>query len=113
MFHNEIPHNKTFLHCYAEEKDGYWQAFCLDFTLAAQGDTFEESRAKLVSMVEEYIYDAVNGEDRKYRKQLLSRRASARFWVKYYVYKILHRVWQSKNTSLILPPQELGYSVSY
>jgi 1,4-dihydroxy-2-naphthoyl-CoA synthase len=39
--------NDLILHCFADKSGDQWQAFCLDLTLAAQGDTFEDARAKL------------------------------------------------------------------
>nr|VFK33614.1 MAG: hypothetical protein BECKMB1821G_GA0114241_11701 [Candidatus Kentron sp. MB] len=79
------------LHCYAERKDDLWQAFCLDLTIAAQGESFEEVRRKLAIMVKEYIDDAIEGEDQAYAKQLLTRRAPLRYWLKYNLYRFLHR----------------------
>jgi predicted RNase H-like HicB family nuclease len=63
------------LRCYAEKAGDQWQAFCLDFCLAAQGDTLSEAKEKLESMIAEYVYDALAGEDRDFGPQLLSRRA--------------------------------------
>nr|VFJ89039.1 MAG: hypothetical protein BECKLFY1418A_GA0070994_100623 [Candidatus Kentron sp. LFY] len=85
------------LHCYIEKKHGIWQAFCLDFMLAAQGESFEESREKLKSMVKEYIDDAKHGENQKYAEQLLSRRAPVRYWWKYYLYKALWYIDKLRN----------------
>ncbi len=50
--------DELLVHCYAERKDGQWQAFCLDFDLAAQADTFEEVRAKLDAMLDDYVAEA-------------------------------------------------------
>nr|VFK47410.1 MAG: hypothetical protein BECKTC1821E_GA0114239_10841 [Candidatus Kentron sp. TC]VFK48559.1 MAG: hypothetical protein BECKTC1821D_GA0114238_10621 [Candidatus Kentron sp. TC]VFK61896.1 MAG: hypothetical protein BECKTC1821F_GA0114240_10651 [Candidatus Kentron sp. TC] len=80
------------LHCYVEKKEGIWQAFCLDFTLAAQGESRDDSIKKLELMIEEYVHDAVYGENKKHAKQLLSRRAPLVYWVKYYVHKVLLHV---------------------
>jgi hypothetical protein len=41
--------------CYAEQVGDQWQAFCLDLSLAAQGDTFAEVKDKLDAMVAEYL----------------------------------------------------------
>ncbi len=83
---------RLLLRCYAEAVDGQWQAFCLDFDLAAQADTFEEARAKLETMLAEYVYDALAGEDREFADQLLSRRAPWPMWAKFYFYVFRHRV---------------------
>lgn len=72
----------------AERKEGVWQAFCLDLSLAAQGETFDEAMAKLESQVKEYLYDALEGEDKEHASYLLSRSAPASLWLKYYSVKI-------------------------
>ncbi|MBI4082786.1 MAG: hypothetical protein HY423_09265 [Candidatus Lambdaproteobacteria bacterium] len=72
------------LRCYAERVDGQWQAFCLDLTLAAQGDDFAAARAKLHDMIVEYVTDAVAGQDRAYAGPLLTRRAPFPYWAKFY-----------------------------
>lgn len=77
------------LRCYAEKSGNQWQAFCLDLSLAAQGDTFAEVKGKLDAMIFEYVYDALVGEDREYAHQLLFRRAPLRDWLKYYWYRVL------------------------
>nr|VFK09410.1 MAG: hypothetical protein BECKLPF1236B_GA0070989_100837 [Candidatus Kentron sp. LPFa] len=88
---------KKYLHCYAERKNGVWQAFCLDFLLAAQGESFEETKAKLTSMIKEYVYDAEHGENKKYAKQLLSRRAPMLWWGKYFLYMALSHLGKLHN----------------
>ncbi|MGH8473068.1 MAG: hypothetical protein ACREVJ_11560, partial [Gammaproteobacteria bacterium] len=77
------------LRCYAEKVGDQWQAFCLDLSLSAQGDTFMEVKDKLEAMVAEYVYDALAGEDRDYAEHLLARRAPPRDWLKYYWYCML------------------------
>ena len=72
----------------AASKDGQWQALCLDLCLAAQADTFPEAERKIRAMVCEYLYDALEGDDRPYASQLLSRRAPLRYWARYYFRKI-------------------------
>jgi predicted RNase H-like HicB family nuclease len=70
--------------CYAEREDDIWIALCLDFNLAAQGESFEEVKAKLEAMIAEYVHDALAGEDKPYASQLLTRRAHFPAWLKYY-----------------------------
>lgn len=72
------------LRCYAERKHGQWQAFCLDFSLAAQGDSFDEARAKLDRQIHEYVHDALMGEDRPHAPAMLARTAPLRFWLRYF-----------------------------
>jgi hypothetical protein len=76
---------KLILHCYAEYKNGQWNVYCLDFTLAAQADTFSEAKAKIEAMIYEYVYDATVGEHKDYADQLLNRRAPLTEWLKYYL----------------------------
>jgi predicted RNase H-like HicB family nuclease len=74
--------------CYAEQETDCWIAICLDFNLAVQGDSFEEVKSKLEAMIAEYVYDALEGEDKAFAAQLLSRRAPLSAWLKYYFFKI-------------------------
>lgn len=76
------------LKCYAEKEETCWVALCLNFNLAVQGDSFEEVKTKLESMIVDYVYDALEGEDKAYASQLLTRKASYLFWIKYYWIKI-------------------------
>ncbi|MDN5751784.1 MAG: hypothetical protein L0H15_00695 [Nitrosospira sp.] len=80
------------LRCYANRKDGQWQAFCIDFSLAAQGDSFPDVRTKLETMIAEYIYDALAGEDREYADQLLHRKAPLRQIATYYYYALMYKI---------------------
>ena len=78
--------------CYAERVHGQWQAFCLDLSLGAQADTFEEARQKLDAQIREYICDAVAGPDSAHVSALLTRRAPLRFWLKYWLIAVLSKV---------------------
>lgn len=84
--------NQLFLRCYAECKDGQWQAFCIDFSLAAQADTFKEARQKLESMIGAYLYDALVGEDRAHARQLLMRTAPWEQQFTYWLFASLHHI---------------------
>jgi predicted RNase H-like HicB family nuclease len=83
--------------CYAEHEEGVWVALCLDFNLAAQGDSFEDAKIKLEAMIAEYVYDALMGEDKIYASQLLSRRAPLSAWLKYYMMKFMNITCHSAN----------------
>ncbi len=85
------------LRCYAEKKDSIWQAFCIDLNLAVQGETRDEVRAKLQRQIGSYLYDALEGEDKEYANQLLSRKAPIVFRAKYTFYKILINFYKAKN----------------
>ncbi len=100
------------LRCYANKQDDQWQAFCIDFCLAAQGDSYEEARDKLDNMIHEYIYDALVGEDKEYADDLLERKAPLKQILTYHCYKFLcwigalkeeiHRLF---NTPMPMIPQ--------
>ena len=75
--------NAIYIRCYARKSQGQWVAVCLNFSLAAQGDSFEEARDKLRSQVDEYIDDAINGPDRQHAHYLMNRRAPLRDWIMY------------------------------
>jgi hypothetical protein len=79
------------LHCIAKNEGDYWSARCLDFTLYAVGDTHEEAKSKLAEQINEYIYDALEGEDKDFAAQLLLRKAPLQDWLQYYVIYFLQR----------------------
>jgi hypothetical protein len=81
--------DQLLLRCYAEQKLGHWQAFCLDLGLAAQGESEAEACGKLNAMMREYLHDALAGEDRQYAEYFLTRKAPTSQWVKYYLYIVL------------------------
>src|SRR4051812_38652516 len=79
--------------CYAKRKrQGHWVALCVDFTLASQGETFEEAKAGLDAQIREYVHDALMGDDRPHAPYLLSRRAPFLDWIKYYMMRGLARL---------------------
>jgi len=78
--------SELLLRSYANEYNGQWQAFCIDFGLAAQGDSLEDVRDKLGSMIKEYVNDALTGEDKEYADQLLRRKAPFKQVATYYIY---------------------------
>lgn len=57
--------------------EGLWVAHCVDLSLAAQADTFEEVKAKLHEQVVDFC-DYVNSQqhDPVFQRQLLGRRAA-------------------------------------
>lgn len=73
------------LRCYAELKDGQWQAFCIDLTLAAQGDSLEEVKEKLHRHIVSYIKEA-NTIDAEYADELLNRQAPLAWRMKFHAY---------------------------
>jgi hypothetical protein len=102
-----VKPNQLILRCYAEQlHDGQWQAFCLDLTLAAQGDSFRDVHQKLAAMIKEYVFDALAGADKEFAFSLLKRRAPAKYWVKFYSLVFRHRLGLLKNgvARLFCPP---------
>jgi hypothetical protein len=85
------------LRCYAEKKQEHWQAFCLEFDLAVQAESFQEAKSKLEAQIVDYVTDALVGEDKEYADQLLSRRAPLRHWAKWYWYCASSNFFNMKN----------------
>lgn len=77
------------LRCYGERDGDLWVAICVDLSLAAQAETFDEARAKLHAQIHEYVYDALVGEDKAYGSQLLTRKSPLGIRAKYYLYASL------------------------
>jgi predicted RNase H-like HicB family nuclease len=65
--------SKTVL-CFAHGRDGDWQAICVDFDIAVQGNSLEDVQHMLNDAVAFYIRDA-NQEQEPVRNMLLNRRA--------------------------------------
>jgi hypothetical protein len=66
--------------CYAEGCEGSWEAFCLDFDLAVQGQSFESVRLKLDDAIHVYLASiATLPQDD--RRRLLNRRAPLSLWL--------------------------------
>lgn len=104
------------LRCYANKEGDQWQAFCIDFGLAAQGDSFQEVKAKLDGMIAEYLYDALVGEDKAYANQLLKRKAPLKQIATYYYYMAMHRIGVFKDelhmlfkTAIPLVPKDYAH----
>ncbi len=62
------------LHCYAEGRNGAWEAFCLDLDLAVQGESFEEVYRSLAKAIDLYV-ESVGDLPEPDRKRLLHRPA--------------------------------------
>jgi predicted RNase H-like HicB family nuclease len=48
------------LRCYAEGRDGDWEAICLDLDIAVQGNAFEEVFSSLQHAISLYIESVAN-----------------------------------------------------
>lgn len=89
-----MEEKRVVVRCYGEKNDGQWTIVCLDFCLAAQADTFNEARVRLDAQIVSYLRDALVGPDRAHARYLLSRRAPASMWAKYYYAKALTMLLQ-------------------
>jgi hypothetical protein len=83
--------------CIVEPKNGQWQAFSLEFGLAAQADSMEDARHSLDLMIRSYVHDALVGEDREHAHELLSRRATWSVYFRYYFACIFSKVGARSN----------------
>ena len=71
------------LRCYAEqEADGTWFTICLALNLYARGDSYEQARQKLHSVIAAYLRDAVT-VDSEHIGDLIPRPAPLYFWLRY------------------------------
>ena len=88
----DLTPSRLIMRCYAEKIEDQWQAFCLDLTLAAQADSFEEVKVKLEAMIVDYVTDALSGQDKEFAESLLPRPAPFRYWAKWYLYVGLYKI---------------------
>jgi hypothetical protein len=74
------------IRCLLEQSGDQWQAFSLEFGLAAQGESVQEVKRKMESMIESYVLDALVGEDREHAYELLVlRKARWPIFFRYYL----------------------------
>ena len=97
---------------YAVREGSVWTATCLDLTLAAQGDSSEETLQRLTDTVSEYVRQAI-GEDHAYKEQLLNRRAPVTEYLKYYCIKGLITVlgWFKQKDGVPISCHSLSISL--
>jgi hypothetical protein len=62
------------LRCYAEGRPGAWEAVCLDFDIAVQGESLEQVFADLTKAIAMYL-DYVRSLPAEEREALLKRKA--------------------------------------
>lgn len=65
---------RKLVRCHAEGKDGAWEAVCLDFDLAVQGETFEQVYRGLNESIEAYC-EYVSALPQKERDAFWNRKA--------------------------------------
>ncbi|MBE0454850.1 MAG: DUF1902 domain-containing protein [Roseovarius sp.] len=85
------------LRCMVEKNGDQWQALCLDLCLAAQADSMKDAMGSLEAMVNEYVYDALAGEDKAYADVLMSRKAPWQQWARYYFWLAIDKVHGTIN----------------
>jgi hypothetical protein len=60
--------------CFARGRPGEWEALCIDFDIAVQGESFDDVRQALDCAIKDYVA-AAQEEDAETRIKLLNRRA--------------------------------------
>ncbi len=91
---------RLIVRCFAERKGDQWQAFSLEFGLAAQADSSSEVQVKLMSMIEAYVHEALT-DDRAHAKALLSRKGTWQVYLKFYWYRFLSLLSHARGTFTI------------
>jgi hypothetical protein len=88
----------TSLHLLARQIEGQWVVECLDFSLAAQDDTFESAQRRIVDQASSYVETALSIDGGVHADQLLSRRAPLWDWIVFHFLfltgKLIHNVNQ-------------------
>ena len=75
---------RKLLHCYAEGREGAWEAICLDYDIAVQGESFEEVASSLREAVELYL-ESLDDLPPADRERLLQRRAPLSLRLKFLI----------------------------
>ncbi len=70
------------LHCYAEGRENQWEALCLEFDIAVQGDSFEEVRGKMEQAIGYYLDDVAELPHEE-QSAFLRRSAPFSLWAKF------------------------------
>jgi hypothetical protein len=81
------------IRCYAEQEGDQWVAYCIDFSLAAQGSTFDEARDLLHKQIVSYVNEALT-IDRDHMHELLNRRAPLAFVAKFHAYALWSKLFR-------------------
>ena len=86
----------THLRCYARQKEGVWQAVCIDLNLAAQGKTLEKAKRRLHVQILDYVREACT-IDRAHFEHLMNRKAPLSLRFNYYFAYISQRICHAKD----------------
>lgn len=90
--------------CYAErQEDGVWSAICIDFSLAAQGESFEEAKRRLDVQISDYVHEALT-IDRDHAEYLLSRKAPWQQLAKWHWLSLKHHCRRLASVRLFRLP---------
>jgi len=87
---SDISHTRIFIRCLMERKGTQWQAFSLEFGLAAQGDSYNEVYQKLELMAAWYVHDSLFDQDKEHAYKLMRRRARWQIFARYYIARMFH-----------------------
>jgi hypothetical protein len=95
---------ERYLRCFANrDKDGGWQAVCIDLDIAAQGRSLHEVRKMLSRSISMYL-DEVGKEDAATRQQLLRRQAPwsvrARYHMGKATFSVMNRLGRSPDRNV-------------
>ena len=94
------------LRCYAVNEKNVWSAVCIEFSLAAQGDSFAEAKKKLGAQIDSYVTDAFT-VDREHAGYLLTRRAPFSQIMRWHILQFRHQLNALKDASARLFTQSL------
>jgi hypothetical protein len=98
--------NRTLL-CYAEGRDGSFEAICVDLDIAVEGSSFREVFDGLNSAIATYFEDALR-EDEATARKLLSRRAPWHVRMGYALRALRHNLGAARRTDR----QEASFDVA-
>ena len=85
------------LRCYGRRTGDQYVVVCIDLGLAAQAGSMEEARRKLFAQIQEYLYDALAGDDQEHADYLLTRKAPLSQIATYYLVAAIHHFCALRN----------------
>lgn len=88
--------------CVAEDHGDGWEAICLDFDIAVQGDTFEDVRRMLEEAVHSYLA-IVRMEDAATQKRLMRRSVPLSLRLSYAARIFWQSIWNARQTAFNVP----------
>ncbi len=83
------PKLPKILHFVGRQVRGQWIVACLDFNLAAQDDTFEGAKSRILDQVNTYVETALSLDQGIHAEQLLNRKAPLSDWLWFYLVSTL------------------------